>query len=108
MMCKYGQRISYEELKEHNVKTMWGRAVIDYAERWAALMEAAVAVGDISVEMVDRTASEADAFDLSGSMGDVACSVLIRYWAYSPLVVAKKRGQPISLLELMAEVAAHD
>lgn len=104
MKVKPGTETTFASLKAKNT-TDYGRTIIEYAERWAELMEACIAAGDVSKEMFDRTGDQADSYGLSGAMGETASSIISHYWLHGALVLAWKAGKSVSLLDVIAETA---
>ena len=60
----------------------YGAAIYCYAERWADLMEAAMANGETLEECADRTSHEADIDGVTGFMHNCAVKSLIPPWIY--------------------------
>lgn len=60
----------------------YGWAVITYAERWANLIEAAMAKGETLEECADRTSHEANTEGITGYQYGCAVSVLALCWEH--------------------------
>ncbi len=60
----------------------YGSGVIRYAERWADLMEAAMAGGAALADIADSTSHEADTEGITGFMYGAAVATLSRCWVH--------------------------
>jgi hypothetical protein len=60
----------------------YGKGVIDYAERWADLMEARLTQGQTITTMAASTSHEADTEGITGFMYGAAVSVLATSWEH--------------------------
>ena len=60
----------------------YGKGVIDYAQRWADLMEARIAAGDDLLSCAKDTSHQADTEGITGFMYGAAVSVLVSCWCY--------------------------
>jgi hypothetical protein len=61
----------------------FGIAILDYANRWATLMEQRMAVaGKLTPEIISETAAAADKSYLSGSMTGLARGILYQTWKH--------------------------
>lgn len=60
----------------------YGRAVIEYAARWAALMESHLAVGEALEEFACATSHEADTEGITGFMYGAAITTLAECWRH--------------------------
>jgi hypothetical protein len=56
--------------------------VVDYAERWAELMEKEIAKGRSVFEVAEAASQQADTDGISGFMYGAAVSSLTHFWAY--------------------------
>lgn len=67
---------------EENNKDPYGKAVIDYAKRWAELMEAKMQEGKTLEEIADDCSHQADTEGITGFMYGAAVSVLATSWEH--------------------------
>jgi hypothetical protein len=63
-------------------KDPYGKGVIDYAKRWADLMEKKMADGELLEDIADDTSHEADTEGITGFMYGAAVSVLASCWEH--------------------------
>jgi hypothetical protein len=66
----------------------YGSACIRFAERWADLMEDALAWGESIAASAVRTSHEADTEAITGAQFGAACRVLYNSWAHGPELLA--------------------
>lgn len=78
---KVSNQESWQEWVKNN-EDPYGKAVIDYAERWATLMEACISEGEALESIAKRTSHEADTEGITGFMAGAAVSVLASCWEY--------------------------
>lgn len=57
-------------------------AIVDFAERWARLMQAEMEVGKNLEDVAKAASSEADFEDISGYMYNTAVLLLTKYWKH--------------------------
>lgn len=69
------------QLREKNAD-FYGKGVVDFAERWADLMEKRMAKGAKLAEIADACSSEADTEGITGFMYGAAVQTLAQTWAY--------------------------
>lgn len=60
----------------------YGKAIMDYARKWAELMEAKIEVGIAVQDCAEQTSHEADEEDITGFMYGAAVNTLARCWYY--------------------------
>ena len=72
----------YATWKENNSKDFYSKGVVDYLERWAALMEAKLAEGETIQAVAEATSREADTEGISGFMYGMAVSALAHCWQH--------------------------
>lgn len=74
----------------------YGRAIIEYAARWAALMEQRMAAGESLETCADPTSDEADVDGITGFMYGCAVQVLAECWRHGEQLRRwhNKRYQP--------------
>ena len=65
-----------------NNKDPYGKAVVDYAERWSNMMEEAMSKGEKLEQCAERTSHEADTEGITGFMYGAAVQVLVTSWEY--------------------------
>lgn len=93
MKLKQGQKAAYAKYVKANSKDGYSKAVVDYTERWAALMEAAIGTQTISnaIEHTIRsvakdTSHEADSEGITGFMYGCAVSALAQFWEHGEVL----------------------
>lgn len=57
-------------------------AIVEYAERWANLMEQKIAAGQKVADVAEETSNEADTENITGAMYGCALSLLLYFWEY--------------------------
>lgn len=67
---------------EANKDSGYGMGVMDYAERWANLMEKALEEGACLSDVADAISHEADTDGITGFMYGCAVSILSKCWVY--------------------------
>lgn len=89
MKIKQGLEQEYAEYVKMNSEDGYSKAVVDYAEAWAALMEQHIGTTTISnaIEHAIRsvakaTSHEADTDGITGFMYGAAVSGLSKFWLY--------------------------
>jgi hypothetical protein len=75
---------AWDTFKKVNENSPFGSAILDYAQRWAELMEAEMASGARLEEIAERTSKEADDpnDDITGAMHGAAVGVLAKCWVH--------------------------
>jgi len=58
----------------------YGKGVVDYAERWADLMESRLNAGELLADIAEATSNEADTEGITGFMYGCAVSILAKCW----------------------------
>ena len=76
---------AWQEWVDNN-KDFYGKGVIDYAERWANLMESRMENGENLEEIAKETSHEADTEGITGFMYGAAVSVLFASWMHGELL----------------------
>jgi hypothetical protein len=71
----------YDDWKA-NQKGSYGKAIFDYAERWANLMEAYMSRGELLVDVAKKASHEADDNLVTGHMYGCAVSILSHCWVH--------------------------
>ena len=82
MKIKAGKEKEFERFVEINSKDFYSLGVINFANRWAELMEKEIANGAMVADMADRTSDEADTEGITGFMYGCAVSALSSFWEY--------------------------
>lgn len=82
MKIKSGKEKEYKICVENNSKNGYSKAVIDYLERWANLMEKRIADGDKICDIAEQTSYEADTEGITGFMYGCAVNILSQLWEY--------------------------
>lgn len=62
----------------------YSRGVVDYAERWACLMERAMQAGSSIADCAESTSHEADVDGITGFMYGCAVQALSQFWIHGP------------------------
>jgi len=82
MKLKTGMEGEYVSWVKQNSKDPYSKAVVDYTERWALLMEAAVSGGAKLEDIADPTSSTADTEGITGFMYGCAVGALASFWEF--------------------------
>ena len=82
MKIKVGQEENYNQFVAVNSKDPYSNAVVQYAERWANLMESKIVSGDKIADIADSTSHEADTEGITGFMYGCAVNALSHLWEY--------------------------
>lgn len=82
MKIKAGKEKEFEHFCEINSEDSYSLAVVDFAKRWAELMESEIANGAKLVDVADRTSTEADTDGVTGFMYGCAVSALFQLWEH--------------------------
>lgn len=78
---KNGTELEYQKCKDAN-QDLYGRVVIQYAERWAEMMEQEIENGMTVAEAAARTREIADTVGITGYMFGFALNVLGDFWEH--------------------------
>lgn len=81
MKIKQGTELEYAEYVQKN-QDPYGKAVVDYSEAWANLMEQRLTDGATIQEMATDTSHEADTDGITGFMYGCAVLGLSKYWIH--------------------------
>lgn len=73
-------KAAFEKLVQVNSKDGYSYACVQYAARWARLMEENIAKGITGKDMIERTSHEADTDGITGAMYGAARAVLKHHW----------------------------
>ena len=65
-------------------RDFYGNGIIDYAERWAKLVQYYISNGQTFLECVELSSNEADTEGISGFMFGASVSILYQTWKYGP------------------------
>ncbi|MFA7101421.1 MAG: hypothetical protein WC196_06835 [Bacilli bacterium] len=60
----------------------YGKAILDYAERWANLLESSLKKGEKLEDIADKLSHKADTDGITGFMYGAAVQVLAHCWKY--------------------------
>lgn len=82
MKIKVGKEKKFEKFVKKNSKDFYSRGIIDYAKRWAELMEQEIESGAKVADIADRTSVTADTDGITGYMYGCAVSFLSDLWEY--------------------------
>ena len=82
MKIKAGKEKEYEEFVKINSKDFYSLGVVNYAKRWAELMEKEIEKGARVCDIADRTSNMADTDGITGYMYGCAVSTLSHLWEY--------------------------
>lgn len=82
MKIKAGKEKEYAEFVQINSKDFYSRGVVNYAERWATLMEKEIENGARVADIADKTSNIADTDGITGFMYGCAVSTLSHLWEY--------------------------
>lgn len=82
MNIKTGLEADYMVVKEKNSHDGCSKAVIDFLERWAELMEAQIANGAAIPAIADATSSAADTEGITGFVYGAAVNILANFWVH--------------------------
>ena len=78
-------RISNQEVWEKwvtNNDDLYGKAILEYAQRWAEFMEPHIDAGEDIASFAKKTSNTADTEGITGFMYGAAVSVLTSCWEY--------------------------
>lgn len=65
-----------------NQTDAYSRGTVNYAIRWAELMEREIANGKTVLDVAKQTKREADIDNISGYMFGIAATALMQWWEY--------------------------
>lgn len=82
MKIKAGREKEFEQFVEINSKDFYSLGVVNYAKRWAELMEREMENGAKLVDIAERTSNEADTDGITGYMYGCAVSALSHLWEH--------------------------
>lgn len=94
----------WDECRKNNSEG-YGKAVVDYAEAWANLMEKKMAAGEKLEAMWESASHEADTEGITGFMYGAAVSILTHAWKHGK-ELAKWHNRKYVKDEAKADVAA--
>jgi hypothetical protein len=81
MQLKPGIEQEYEAYVNKN-QDPYGQGVVDFAEKWASLMEIAIGEGKTIKEIAKETSHQADTDGITGFMYGCAVSSLAHFWVH--------------------------
>ena len=79
---QFRDKDTWDKQRTLNADDPYGNAVMDYAERWASLMEAEMAKGVSLADCASRLGHEADTDGITGFMYGCAVSALAKTWIH--------------------------
>lgn len=82
MRIKKGKEADYCKFIEINGKDFYYVGVVDYAKRWAEMMEAEMSLGKNLTDIANNTSIEADTEGITGFMYGCAVAALSEFWEY--------------------------
>lgn len=82
MKIKAGTEKEFEQFVETNSKDFYSLGVVNFAKRWAELMEKGIEKGEKVVDIADKTSYEADTEGITGYMYGCAVSALSHFWEH--------------------------
>ena len=80
------KEIDYKKFKELNTKDFYSKGVVDYAERWANMMEDEISNGKNIEDIAESISFKADTEGITGFMFGCAKDTLIKYWEYGEIL----------------------
>lgn len=82
MKLKAGMEAEYATYVEKNSHDGYSKGVVDYGEKWAALMEAALDAGAKLEDIADPASTTADTDGITGFMYGCAVKALSHFWEH--------------------------
>lgn len=82
MTIKKGKEEDYMVCVETNSKNEYSRAVINFLESWADLMEERILNGEKICDMAEQTSNDADTEGITGFMYGCAVNILAQVWEH--------------------------
>jgi hypothetical protein len=83
MKIKRGKKREYAKYVEINSKDGYSRAVVDFGEHWAGLMEIEIAKGKTVAQCAEKTSHEAaKKYEITGFMYGAAAAALSKWWIH--------------------------
>jgi hypothetical protein len=82
MKVKAGLETEYAQYVAKNSNDGYSRGVVDYGEKWAALMEARLEAGETIPQCAEVTSHTADTDGITGFMYGCAVSALAKFWEH--------------------------
>lgn len=77
-----GTEQQWAEFTKTNSQDSYSQGIVDYADRWATLMEQRMAAGAALHEIAQETSREADTDGITGFMYGAAVNTLRRFWIH--------------------------
>lgn len=78
----------WDKAVEVNKDDFYGKGIIDFANRWALLMEAEIAKGFKVADIAHETSNKADTDGITGFMYGMAVTLLSESWKYGDELAA--------------------
>ena len=82
MKIKVGKEKDWETFVQVNSTDPYSNAVVQYAKKWAELMESRIASGEKLIDIADSTSHEADTEGITGFMYGCAVNALSQLWEH--------------------------
>jgi hypothetical protein len=82
MKLKPGTEAEYAKYKSINAADGYSKAVVDFGEQWADLMEVGLAAGKTVAQIAQEASSQADTDGITGFMYGAAVSALSHFWEH--------------------------
>lgn len=81
-----GKEQDFAALVDSSRSDFYSREIVEYAQRWADLMEKEIASGIGVREIMLSTSYAADIHDITGAMHRLAKGVLRQFWFYGSAI----------------------
>ena len=82
MKLNPGTELEFDQYQKVNEDDFYSRAVVQYAKRWADLMETEMEAGASLPEIAERTGRQADADGITGFQHGCAVGALAHFWVH--------------------------
>ena len=82
MKLNPGTELEFEQYQKVNEDDFYSRAVVQYAKRWADLMETEMEAGASLPEIAERTSRQADTDGITGFEHGCAVGALAHFWVH--------------------------
>lgn len=82
MKLNPGTELEFEQYQKVNEDDFYSRAVVQYAKRWADLMETEMEAGASLPEIAERTSRQADTDGITGFQHGCAVGALAHFWVH--------------------------
>lgn len=83
MQIKTDKQTEYDRWRETSSEDFYSKGIVDFAERWASIMEEQIAAGATVADCAKATSREADCdMGISGFMYGCAVQTLATFWEH--------------------------